>query len=392
MASKTYKDWLNEKLKSNAPNAEEVNNAAEYAAEMRSQNKDRYLDIDDMRRRVAEAQNANSPDLTGAAMGAMLGAVKPDNVSENNSYAEYGAGFNFAPSEFSSEWKDKMGELAKEYMGRSYTPSSWNDQVEEYAKQVLGRKPFEYDVNADELYNQYRAQYARNGRTAMEDAMAKAAMATGGFGNSYSQQVGQQTYNDYMSRLNDTIPELYQLAYSRYQNEGDELKNRLALAQNMEDRNRSNYDAGTSEIANKLNLAENMYGNEYNEWQDAENMRFKTAQENADLAAKATSAKTTAEQKSLLKDMSANDMVDSILGYYQKWQSGDLDEKAARASAERFIELVANNGEEELAAWLLDYFDKLFPDGNAKIDTSKPQYYKGYARDYAAAKRASLNQ
>ena len=87
----------------------------------------------------------------------------------------------------------------------------------------LNREDFQYNMNADALYRHYQDQYTRLGKTAMEDTMGQAAALTGGYGSSYAQSVGQQTYNRYLQELGDVVPELYQLAYDRYQDRGDQL-------------------------------------------------------------------------------------------------------------------------------------------------------------------------
>ena len=46
--------------------------------------------------------------------------------------------------------------------------------------------------------------------------MGQAAALTGGYGNTYAQNVGQQAYGAYMQGLTDKIPELYQLALDKY--------------------------------------------------------------------------------------------------------------------------------------------------------------------------------
>jgi hypothetical protein len=59
--------------------------------------------------------------------------------------------------------------------------------------------------------------------------MGQAAAMTGGYGNSYAQSVGQQAYQGYLQQLTDKIPELYQIALSKYNSEGDELYKQHAL-------------------------------------------------------------------------------------------------------------------------------------------------------------------
>ena len=58
---------------------------------------------------------------------------------------------------------------------------------------------------------------------ASEDAVARASAMTGGYGNSYAATTGAQAFNEQMGQLNDVIPELYQLAYNRYAQEGQDL-------------------------------------------------------------------------------------------------------------------------------------------------------------------------
>ncbi len=85
------------------------------------------------------------------------------------------------------------------------------------------RPDFRYDANGDALYRRYKDQYAQLGKTAMQDTMGQAAALTGGYGSSYAQNVGQQAYQSYLSKVDDVIPELYQLAYDRYRDKGDRL-------------------------------------------------------------------------------------------------------------------------------------------------------------------------
>ena len=87
----------------------------------------------------------------------------------------------------------------------------------------LNREDFQYELNSDALYRQYKDRYQELGRAAMEDTMGQAAALTGGYSSSYAQNVGQQAYQRHLKELDDVIPELYQLAYDRYQSKGDAL-------------------------------------------------------------------------------------------------------------------------------------------------------------------------
>ena len=103
---------------------------------------------------------------------------------------------------------------------------------DEALQAYMNREDFQYDLNGDALYQQYKDRYLNLGKQAMADTMGQAAALTGGYGSSYAQSVGQQAYNGYLQQLGDVVPELYKLAYDRYQDKGDALyKNYQTWAQ-----------------------------------------------------------------------------------------------------------------------------------------------------------------
>jgi len=101
--------------------------------------------------------------------------------------------------------------------------SRYQDQLDQLLGKLQGRKEFSYDLGKDPLYRQYRDQYVHQGRQAMMDTVGRAAAMTGGYGNSYGQTAGQQTYQNYLQGLNDRVPELYALALEKYRMEGENL-------------------------------------------------------------------------------------------------------------------------------------------------------------------------
>ncbi len=112
---------------------------------------------------------------------------------------------------------------------------------------VLNRQPFEYNVSGDGLYQQYKDQYVGLGKQAMRDTTAKAADLTGGYGNSYGVAAGNQAYQGYLSQLNSMVPELYNIALQRYQNENQQLMNNYSLLADADDRA---YNRQQSNLAN----------------------------------------------------------------------------------------------------------------------------------------------
>lgn len=94
-----------------------------------------------------------------------------------------------------------------------------------------GIKPFKYDFNGDALYEQASQRAQQLGRQAMMDTMGQAATMTGGYGNTYAQNAGQQAYNSYLQGLNDQLPQFQQMAMNKYQMDYAQYQDNQKLAQ-----------------------------------------------------------------------------------------------------------------------------------------------------------------
>lgn len=95
------------------------------------------------------------------------------------------------------------------------------------------REKFSYDLNGDALYQQYKDKYITQGRLAMADTIGQASAMTGGYGSSYAVTAGNQAYQSSLQNLNDIVPQLYQMAYDRYTQEGNDLKDKYSMLNNM---------------------------------------------------------------------------------------------------------------------------------------------------------------
>lgn len=111
---------------------------------------------------------------------------------------------------------------------------SYADQVNEALQQILNRQPLNYNYNGDPLYQMYRDAALQNSQTASKDVLARAAALTGGYGNSYADTVAQQTAQAQMAQLTEKIPELAQVAQTRYDAETDRLKGNLGILSDLE--------------------------------------------------------------------------------------------------------------------------------------------------------------
>lgn len=152
--------------------------------------------------------------------------------------------------------KEHMANKPGEYQ------SSWQSQLTDTLNKILNREEFAYDLNGDALYQQYKDQYTTQGKQAMMDTMGQAAAMTGGYGNSYAQTVGQQTYQGYLQQLNDKVPELYQLALSQYNQEGQDLKDQAALMAQQEEQDYGRYRDSVSDYYTNLEYLANRYDTE----------------------------------------------------------------------------------------------------------------------------------
>lgn len=123
-------------------------------------------------------------------------------------------------------------------------------ELERLYAAITGRPAFSYDPASDSVYNSYAQSYQRRGRLAMRDTMGQAAALTGGYGSSYAQSVGQQQYDSYLQSLGEALPELYGMAWQRYNAEGDALKTAWELAsERSEVRRESEREAAEREAA-----------------------------------------------------------------------------------------------------------------------------------------------
>ncbi len=165
---------------------------------------------------------------------------------------------------------DRVRKLAEELTAfDGQKPEKWaggtyGESMKDAMQKVLNRDKFRYDLNGDALYQQYKDRYIQQGKQAMMDTMGQAAALTGGYGNSYAQQAGQQTYQGYLQGLNDKVPELYRLALDRYNQEGTDLLNKYGLLSDQYDKEYSRYREDVSDWQAQRDYLANLFNSERN--------------------------------------------------------------------------------------------------------------------------------
>lgn len=181
---------------------------------------------------------------------------------------------NYQESDSVTQRRDQLDSWQK--------PGDFASQYTEAAKQAMdkymNRDKFTYDVNGDALYQQYKDQYITQGKLAMQDTIGQASAMTGGYGNSYAQNVGQQAYHGYLQQLNDKVPELYKLAYDQYNQEGENLLQQYGLLSDRENTEYGRYRDTVSDayaerdyLTNQLNAERDF---DYSKYSDDRNFDY----------------------------------------------------------------------------------------------------------------------
>lgn len=154
----------------------------------------------------------------------------------------------------------------------TYT-SRYQSQIDDLTRQILNREAFSYDPEKDPTYQQYKESYTRNGERAMQDTLGQVSARTGGLASSYAGSAAQQTYDNYMGALADKIPELKQLAYSMYQDEGNTQRANLEMLVALEQGDYAKYadllaqyntDRSFDYGVHRDNISDERYNNEWN--------------------------------------------------------------------------------------------------------------------------------
>ena len=107
----------------------------------------------------------------------------------------------------------------------------------------------------------------------MQDTLGQVSARTGGLASSYAGSAAQQTYDNYMGALADKIPELRQLAYSMYQDEGNTQRANLEMLVALEQGDYAKYadllaqyntDRSFDYGVHRDNISDERYNNEWN--------------------------------------------------------------------------------------------------------------------------------
>jgi len=133
--------------------------------------------------------------------------------------------------------------------------TKYGQQLDDLLQQIQNPKDFKYEFNGDEMFKYYADLYTQKGRQASMDTMGQAAALTGGYGNSYAQQAGQQAYQQYLLNLYDRGMDLRDRAYQQYQDQLGNQKDAYGLMAQAEDTNYGRYRDTVADWQNDLAYA-----------------------------------------------------------------------------------------------------------------------------------------
>ena len=116
-----------------------------------------------------------------------------------------------------------------------------------------------YDPNTDPVWQALQKQYRREGDRATQEALAQAAMRTGGLANSYAVTAASQAGDYYAAQLSDRLPQLYQDAYNRYLQEFQRQMGISDQYQGFDDREYSRFGDRLQQYNTDRNFDYNRY-------------------------------------------------------------------------------------------------------------------------------------
>ena len=264
--------------------------------------------------------------------------------------------------------------------------SAWQSQLNDMMNKIQNREKFTYDPNSDALYQQYKNQYIQGGKLAMQDTMGQAAALTGGYGNSYASTAGNQAYQQYLTALTDKIPELYSLAYDKYNQEGQDMLTQYGLIQDRENTDYSRYRDKVSAYETALDRLYNIYNNErsfdYGQYGDNRTLAY---QQYRDAIADEQAAAQLAEQQRQFNENLAWQKQQAAMNAASSGSSGSskssenvdfhaLDTKTKQSILHEAASIVQKYTARDAQTSLQNYLNQQIEDGNMTDDQALTIY------------------
>ena len=171
---------------------------------------------------------------------------------------------DFSPSKDTRDYQQKLND----YEGNmpDAFESRYEGQIQSILDSILNRQSFDVktDPNYKMIYDQMAQSYMQQGNKAMRDAMGSANAASGGYGNTYSQMVGQQAYDNYLQGLNDNNLQLMNMAYGMYADDRANDYNKMSTLQGLDNTDYGRYRDTVGDYFTNRDYFANRYDTSWN--------------------------------------------------------------------------------------------------------------------------------
>lgn len=175
----------------------------------------------------------------------------------------YGGYEDYTPS---GKVRDYYGKMMSYEGQKPEWESQYEPQIQSILDNILNKKEFSIadDKNYQQLYDAYSQGYQAQASRAMRDSMAQAQAASGGYGNTYAQAVGQQAYDRTMEGMNDQNMALMQMARQMYDTDRADTYNQLNAFQGADQIDYGRYRDDVGDYYTDRDYYTNLYNNERN--------------------------------------------------------------------------------------------------------------------------------
>ena len=215
------------------------------------------------------------------------GDEKTANQMAEQARATYGnytagsSGSGYTPTQtYGSQYGSQIDAALDALLNTSPYTSRWQGDIDSALNGLINRDPFSYDYKTDPVYQAYATQYTQEGKRAMDDTLASVASASGGMPSTAAVSAAQQQQNYYMGQLSGVIPELYDAAYGRYNDEYNRDLSTLGAIQSVDDTEYGRYNDTYNRNANNLSILQGLDDTSYARYLDTvSNARYNSETE-----------------------------------------------------------------------------------------------------------------
>ena len=191
----------------------------------------------------------------------------------------------YTPSENVTDAQARLQQVINQ-KPKGYT-SKYGAALDGILQEIQNPEKFNYSFNNDEMFKYYADLYSQQGRQASADAMGQAAGLTGGYGNSYAQQAGNQAYQQYLLGLYDRGMDFQNQARQEFEADRADRYNRLGALQQADQNEYGRYRDEVSDWENErgyyTDRADTEYNRDYDAYiRDRDYWNQQVQQENAD--------------------------------------------------------------------------------------------------------------